>query len=256
MHLRRFVLSGLRVLAVLCCWTSAASADGLRGLAPGQFEVMKQAVPINVVFVGYERKDIDLRALAAVLPAKYEPTVRYPQFYGLQGRSMGLTYRFSYKFDFKDAAFERRFFSFLSRAGAAGPLTAFQTAYNAQTRNVLDVTGPVLYIDALQVERYLQAQDGDRRPGYTIYFVNWYGRSDFKFHVYAKTDETDPDTKANFGTRGSRQMIAWGGSTSRTWFYDLSAGPESWTNNWSVDDDQSVVDRRRQQQIVGRGRRE
>ena len=34
-------------------------------------------------------------------------------------------------------------------------------------------------------------------------------------------------------------MIAWGGTSSRTWFYDLSAGPESWTNNWIVDDDQT-----------------
>ena len=50
----------------------------------------------------------------------------------------------------------------------------------------------------------------------------------------------DPDTNYNFGIlRGSRKMIAWGGSVSRSWFYDLSAGPESWTNNWSVDDDQS-----------------
>ncbi len=40
-------------------------------------------------------------------------------------------------------------------------------------------------------------------------------------------------------------MIAWGGtamddpeggpaSTSRVWFYDLSAGPEFWTDNWNI----------------------
>jgi hypothetical protein len=34
-------------------------------------------------------------------------------------------------------------------------------------------------------------------------------------------------------------MIAWGGRSSRIWFYDLSAGPESSTNNWIVDDDQT-----------------
>ena len=28
---------------------------------------------------------------------------------------------------------------------------------------------------------------------YTIFFVNWYGRDDFKYHVYTKTDEPDPD---------------------------------------------------------------
>ena len=60
---------------------------------------------------------------------------------------------------------------------------------------------------------------------------------DFKFHVYTKTDQADPDTGYNFGAmRDSRKMIAWGGSQSRSWFYDLSAGPEAWTNNWDVDD--------------------
>jgi hypothetical protein len=30
-------------------------------------------------------------------------------------------------------------------------------------------------------------------------------------------------------------VIAWGGSHSRLWFYDLSAGPEAWSNNFDVD---------------------
>ncbi|MEP7116534.1 MAG: hypothetical protein ABI880_03060 [Acidobacteriota bacterium] len=239
MDLRRLTPRVLPALALLLCCTTVASADALRGLSPGQFDVLTQTVPVNVVFVGYERGDIDLAAIRQTLPATYDPAVRYPQFYGLNGRAMGLSFRFAYRFDFKDDGFERRFFSFLTRTGVPGAPTAFQTAYNAETKNVLDVTGPVLYIDAPSVEQYLQSQDGARRDGYTIYFINWFGRSDFKFHVYSKTDETDPDTKVNFGTRGSRQMIAWGGSASRTWFYDLSAGPESWTNNWMVDDDQS-----------------
>ncbi len=231
--------ASLRAIALVLSFAAAVQADGLRGLAPGKFEVLDQTIPVNVVFIGYERKTIDLDALAAVLPASYDPIVRYPQFYGLDGRNLGLSYSFKYTFDFKNDAFERRFFGFLSRTGVAGLPTAFQNLYNAETKNVLDVTGPVLYLDALKVEQYLEANDGGRRRGYTIYFVNWYGRDDFKFHVYSKTDEVDPDTNANFGVRGSRQMIAWGGSTSRTWFYDLSAGPESWTNNWMVDDDQS-----------------
>jgi hypothetical protein len=80
---------------------------------------------------------------------------------------------------------------------------------------------------------------------YTIFFINWYGRGDFIHHVYAKTDEPDPDTGTNFGLRHSRKMIAWGGtsaddeeggpaSTARVWFYDLSAGPEFWTDNWNI----------------------
>jgi hypothetical protein len=81
-----------------------------------------------------------------------------------------------------------------------------------------------------------------------VFFVNWYGRKDFKFHVYTKTNEPDPDTHYNFGVqRQSRKIIAWGGTTPddeenglgrlrRVWFHDLSAGPESWTDNWNVDD--------------------
>lgn len=55
--------------------------------------------------------------------------------------------------------------------------------------------------------------------------------------MYTKTDSPDPDTGYNFGIeRASRKMIAWGGSHGRTWFYDLSAGPEAWSGNWNVDD--------------------
>lgn len=228
---------GALLLALM--WTTSAEADSFRGLKPGAFEVLDQKVPVNVVFVGYERDDIDLEAIKRELPAIYKPVVRYPQFYRLNGRDMGLAYRFKYTFDFTNSTFEKRFFAYLTAIGVEGAPTAFQSAYNDQIRNVVDVTGPVLYIDAPKVERYLQQYDGERRQGYTIYFVNWYGRDDFRFHVYSKTDEVDPDTRINFGARGSRQMIAWGGSSSRTWFYDLSAGPESWTNNWIVDDDQS-----------------
>jgi len=61
-----------------------------------------------------------------------------------------------------------------------------------------------------------------------------------------KTNEPDPDTGYNFGVnRQSRKMIAWGGTTSddeeggpastaRVWFYDLSAGPEFWTDNYDI----------------------
>ncbi len=240
--MRRFrvpLLDVARAVALVLCWVTVAQADSFRGLKPGTFEVLDQKIPVNVVFIGFDKSAIDLDALRAVLPATYSPVVRYPQFYGLQGRNMGLAYEFRYRFDFASRPFEQRFFKFLAASGVEGPLTVFQEAYNAQQRNVLDVAGPVLYIDAPRVEKYLDEHDGRRRPGYTIYFINWYGRSDFRFHLYSKTDEVDPDTAVNFGLRGSRKMIAWGGSSSRTWFYDLSAGPESWTNNWIVDDDQS-----------------
>ena len=206
------------------------------GLHPGQFDVLNQQVPVRVVFVGYTPQQIDKAEFAGYLPATYKPVVRYPQFYGLQGRDLGLAYGFRHSVEFKSQAFNNRFFAALTAMGKKGAPTAFQLAYNAQTKNVLDVGSEVLYIDAPAVERWLKRNDARDDKGYTIYFVNWYGRPDFKFHVYEKTDEPDPDTKYNFGAeRASRRMIAWGGSSSRLWFYDLSAGPESWAGNYNLD---------------------
>jgi hypothetical protein len=214
--------------------------DGpLHTLRPGEFVVHKQVVPVDIVLIGYDSGQIDERALLAALPATYSPVVRVPLLYGLNGRDVGLQFRFTYRVLRKDRAFTDRFFSFLAETGTLGPPTPFQDQYNQQKKNVLEVVGPVLYIDAPTVERYLAGEGSDQRR-YTIYFINWYSRPDFQFHVYTKTDEPDPDTNYNFGVqRGSRKMIAWGGTESRSWFYDLSAGPESWTNNWIVDDNQT-----------------
>jgi hypothetical protein len=93
----------------------------------------------------------------------------------------------------------------------------------------------VLFIDGPRVEGWLDQHDHSSSKGYKVYFINWHGRSDFRFHVYTKTDDPDPDTGHNFGNRGSRAMNSWGGSDSRTWFYDFSAGPEYNTTNWVVD---------------------
>ena len=106
------------------------------------------------------------------------------------------------------------------------------------------------YIDAPSVERWLigHAPAGVDTTQDTLFFINWWGRDDFKHHVYTKTNEPDPDTGYNFGVqRESRKIIAWGGTPptdeenglagrARVWFYDLSAGPRSWTDNWNVDD--------------------
>lgn len=56
-------------------------------------------------------------------------------------------------------------------------------------------------------------QAGVNNGNYTIYFVDWYGRADFKFHVYTKIPSNDPDTGYDFGTnRGSRKIVARGGT--------------------------------------------
>jgi hypothetical protein len=235
MKRRFFFLLNIVLVLSLILVTPAAAKDQQSGLQPGEFVTYEQTVPLNIVFIGYPRDTIDEDELLDVLPESYAPVVRYPQFYGLQGRDMGLRFNFDYNVTFAGRDVTNRFFRYLSQIGTTGEPTDFQLMYNDQENNVLDVTSPVLYIDAPSVEQWL-ARNFAKEKGYTIVFINWYSRPDFNFHVYTKTDAPDPDTGYNFGEiRETRKMIAWGGSHSRLWFYDLSAGPEAWTDNWNVD---------------------
>lgn len=220
--------------------SSAALHSSFEGLNPGAKETFAQDTPVNLVFIGYDTGDIDEDALLGVLPASYSPVVRYSQFYGAGARDVGLRFDFDYRVTYASERFENRFFKFLTQGGVPGPATAYQQAYNDQMSNVLDVDPEVLYIDGPDTEKWLatnaHAMLGiDAKRGYTVFFINWFGRDDFRFHVYSKNDSPDPDTGHPFGAQDARQMIAWGGSHSRTWFVDLSAGPEAWTDNWNVD---------------------
>jgi hypothetical protein len=195
---------------------------------------------VHVVLVGLDEDEVGDDLLAA-LPGGSTPVVRIPQFYGLAGRDLGLSFTYDYDVIDSSRRFERRFFDYLQRTGVPGEPTAFQQDYNDQASNVLDVTGPVLTVDAPRTERWLQraAQQwlGVDERSYTVFLVNWYGDPEFQFHVYRKTDSTDPDTGYNFGTeRDSRAIVAWGGTHGRSWFFDISAGPEAWSNSWNVDD--------------------
>lgn len=229
-----FLLNIVLVLSLVLV-SPAAAKDAERGLQPGEFVTYTQKVPINIVFLGYPRNSINREEMLGMLPESYAPVVRYPLFYGTPGREMGLQFNFDYRVSFAGRDLTDRFFRYLTQIGTEGEPTDFQLMYNDQENNVLDVSSPVLYIDAPSVEKWL-ARHFEKEKGYTIVFINWYSRPDFNFHVYTKTDEPDTDTGYNFGeARASRKMIAWGGSHSRLWFYDLSAGPEAWTDNWNVD---------------------
>jgi hypothetical protein len=182
---------------------------------PGQITTFKQTIPINFVFIGYKPSDINTTDFSQWLPAAYKPIVRYPTFYGLPGRDMGLQYNFSYRYIYKDNTFARNFFFYLRSIGRQGDLTYHQEAYNAMANNYVDVNGPVLYIDGPSVEKWLANQLKLGERGYTLVFINWYNRPDFKFHVYTKTNEPDFDTLFNFGDElSSRKTIAWGGGDS------------------------------------------
>ena len=246
------VLSVGAMVAALAAGVAPASGAAAKGsyrhLDPGGPARFREKVPVNLVFVGYERDQVRKQRFLAGLPSRYQPVNRNRLFYGVTER-LGISYSYDYDVTYASSGYERRFFSTLSRLAEPAPLTELQQAYNDQQNNVLEVTDNH-HIDAPTVERWLADHPPagvDTRQN-TIFFVNWYGRPDFKFHVYTKTDEPDPDTGFNFGVETqSRKLIAWGGTTPddeenglgrlrRVWFYDLSAGPESWTDNWNVDD--------------------
>jgi hypothetical protein len=229
--------------------TSGASAQTYSNLEPGETAKLRETVPVNFVFVGYEPDDVSQSRFVSSLPDKYRPVVRSRLYYGIV-EYLGINYSYDYNVEFADDEFEDSFFAELSRLAKPAPRTQYQNDYNAQDNNVLNV-GQNHFIAAPLVERWLadNAPESVDTTENTIFFVNWYGRDDFKFHVYTKTNEPDPDTGYNFGRlRESRKMISWGGTppddeengypgdARRIWFYDLSAGPESWTDNWNVDD--------------------
>jgi hypothetical protein len=56
------------------------------GLEPGAFVAHQQTVPIDIVLIGFDSDGINRRDLSALLPRTSAPVVRYPQFYGLNGR--------------------------------------------------------------------------------------------------------------------------------------------------------------------------
>jgi hypothetical protein len=235
MKKRLFFLLNIVLILSLLAVSPASAQDGGRTLKPGEQVTFQQRIPVNLVFIGYEREVINREALRNQLPATYTPIVRFPPFYGLMGRDLGLKFNFDYNISFKEKQFENRFFTYLQEIGTPGDPTIYQQLYNDQEKNVLDVTGPVLYIDGPSVEAWLAENLNVRPQSYTIVFINWYDRPDFQFHLYTKTDVTDPDTGHNFGEEEFAALNAWGGTTSRLWFYDLSAGPEWNTTNWEVD---------------------
>jgi hypothetical protein len=163
---------------------------------------------------------------------------------------------------FADKSFENSFFQYLSKIAVEKPLSLFQQQYNCQNNelteagvcatpaaNIGKLIDKSYWIDAPKVEKWL-AYNSDRigvnTKDYTVYLINWFDRPDFKFHVYTKTDEPDPDTGYNFGElRSSRKLVGWGGTTpddkqsglgklARLWFLDLSAGPEFFTGMYDI----------------------
>ena len=204
--------------------------------------LLTERVPVNYVFVGYGREQVDAGEFEQILPHESRPVIRSRGWYGTP-EGLGIQFTFDHKVHYASSAYEDRFFERLKKLGNKMTPTFYQTQYTAQETNAMDITEN-LEIDALAVERWLQENppEGVDTTENTVFFVNWFGRSDFRPHVYAVNEAVDPDTGYAFGRADSAKMIAWGGSphqgsgaVGRVWFHDLSAGPDWRTGNWQVD---------------------
>jgi hypothetical protein len=248
------------VLATIVPLPAAGAAlPALTHLRPGQAADIHQRVPVNVVFVGLEpgpgATGIDAARLLAGQLARNRVVDRVTRFYEREGHyepqlepsAIGITYDYEYHPVFAGAAFEDAFFGHLASI-ALGPIpggTVFQQAYSSHPLAAQPIPASFL-IDATRAERWLADNAGPllnvdtTRP--TVFFVNWFGRPDFRFHTYAFLGQR-PDIPFPFGATHAGQMVAWGGSPpdvpygalgreARVWFYDVSAGPDYGTSNW------------------------
>ncbi|BDP41132.1 hypothetical protein DAETH_11010 [Deinococcus aetherius] len=218
-------------------------------------------------------RDVNTADFSEILPGTYDTIARAPSAYGTTERT-GNAFDYAYNYVFADQSFENDFFNFLAQNGKKQSLTIASALYNCQSDEIVAV--PVLdpttlrqgqgyrcptpaanisreitsnlEIDGNVTENWLADNAGRLgvNPGeYTIFLVNWYDRPDFQFHSYTRADAIDTDIGpvaevGKFGKRGSRRLIAWGGSVrenapaQRVWFYDLSANPDYWTDAYDV----------------------
>ena len=132
--MRRLVLYlACGALAFLLVAPASAGASG-RDRADDT-QTFRQAVPVNLVFIGYPRQMVDVAGLLGTLPSTYTPLVRYPQFYGIPARDVGLQFGFNYKVRFAGAALENRFFGYwpASASRANRPRSSWHTTIRRTT---------------------------------------------------------------------------------------------------------------------------
>lgn len=212
----------------------------LTSIHPGHPTLRLTPIHINLVVIGYSRGTIDTKRLVSLLPVDGVPVQVYPALRGL-GYAAGDEYRYQYNVVTAGHSFDDEFFSYLAHAGSVGPPDHYQTVYNTQVHNTLDVGPEVRYIDAQNTERWLEhnaaAELGIKPRDYTVFLINWYGRSDFQFHVYTNPSNPDPDTGTDARLTLSQPHVrAWGGTSGPTWFFDLSAGPVYTDGSFLIDD--------------------
>lgn len=237
---------------------AASPADAARyhHIRPGRAAALRERVPVNIVFVGLERGEVDPIAFEARLPTRYRPVHRAASLLRDEPVFLGLHYTYDYRLHFASSSYEAAFFSYLAKHSRLAPITHWQDRYNFQFgRRDIDSNH---VIDAPAVERWLAAHPppGVSTTQNTVFLIDWYGRKGFRHHVYEKRPDADSDIGDPIDEPDTEFYVAWGGTAAsdpedgkgsprRVWFYDLSAGPDYYSGNWDVSSSDAFADSRR-----------
>jgi hypothetical protein len=250
----------LSFMAGLWLVVGASAIPSFTTLQPGQKREIDQNLQINIVFVGFRPgtgpRDINEEAFRARLPHRYRTLVERPSLYVPSNNEEdqvwnGNSFHYDYNIVYADSQFEDALFTYLPTISIACDVTYYQQYYNTQQTRSLDVNTNSC-IEATGAEKWL-AENAPNMIGvdttkYTVFFINWYGRSDFRFHTYLTygSPDRDPDSGVDYTQFDESQTIGWGGTTPddaqnglgslrRVWFQDLSAGPDYSTTSFALD---------------------
>lgn len=128
MRLGRYLLMFIMgALALGLAPAAGFGQDAFDDLRPGERADLDEEVPVNFVFVGYDRNDVDSERFVAGLPDEYKPIVRSRYFYNesVEKSLLGLNYTYDYNVRYAGADYEEEFFGFLSNQAKPAPLTDF-----------------------------------------------------------------------------------------------------------------------------------
>lgn len=228
------VILTISILILSLGFTFQPANAALSTLTAGEPATITQALTVNVVFVGFDPLWIDQTAFMNAQLDEYSAVVRSRLWYGVV-EPLGLDFSFNYNIQFAPPAFAEALFAYIQTVSTPGSLYNRQVWYNAlspEERNGFTISDPNYYVNAPDVESWLESNAPSYVSGinpvsqYTIFFINLHDYSSGFAHSYQFVDEPDPDTGAVFGAYPSRQMTGWGGQFGRTWFLDLSSGPD------------------------------
>ena len=215
-------------------------APHLSAIRPGADPLIDIDTPVNVVFVGFGPKDVNVNKILGQMPKNGVPDIYFDAAVGGHEQNVNIRYDYRYTSRFADKSFDDAFFSYLASIALPRGLDWVEQYYNDEAHNSLDVGPTVDDIDGAATEKWLEQQSARRLgiPGnqYTVFLINWWGRSDFQFHDYYHSSP-DPDQGYDLGySQAEARTRGWGGASGPTWFFDISAGPVWDDNSYDVDD--------------------